>query len=240
VEPLLYRTLVIGAKSIRGLPQYPDKAFADIARTKSPAFRRDSMRNLLLSGISTSLAHTYLSLFPGVENLWILTLDTAHVPLPALEIPPLKHLYCFLEDLYKLIPFESFSHPLFTNITHLELFDGNFHPHKNENSTEWTGLIALPHLTHLALTNAELMPLCVSILERYKSLSALLLIADEPTDPPTVLDILAADPRFVITPMGDYLNDWQRGVLAGRDYWGRADEFIAKRLSGEIDSEFPV
>ena len=75
----------------------------------------------------------------------------------------------YFDDLYRLIPFQSFSHPLFTNITHLELFDGfNQHPEKPEHRTDWTGLVGLPHLTHLALNNTDLIPLCVPILERYE------------------------------------------------------------------------
>jgi hypothetical protein len=36
-----------------------------------------------------------------------------------------------------------------------------------------------------------------------------------------------------------YIMAWQQGlaagILLGRDYWARADAFIAKRLSGEIE-----
>jgi len=30
---------------------------------------------------------------------------------------------------------------------------------------------------------------------------------------------------------------WQKGVLTGDDYWARADQLIAKRISGVIDRE---
>jgi hypothetical protein len=240
VEPLLYRTLAIEREPpISGLPKCLHNTFVDIASTKSPAFRRDSTRNFLLDDIPLSLAKTYLSLFPGVENFWILPSDTFDFPRPALEILPLKHLYCDLEDLYRIIPFESFCHPMFINITHLELFDGfNQHSEQPEHRTDWTSLGALPHLTHLALDNEDLIPICVSILETYKSLRALLALTFLPENPPSELEILAADPRFVMTPVTDYLEDWQRGALTGMDYWARADAFIAKRISGEIDRKF--
>jgi hypothetical protein len=129
---------------------------------------------------------------------------------------------------------------LFARITHLELFGSfNQHPEKLEDSTDWTGLAALPHLTHLALNYTAMIPLCVSILANYKSLRALLILTMTlPTDSSSELGILAADPRFVMTPVDDYIADWQSGALTGRDYWARADAFIAKRLSGEIDREF--
>ncbi|KAJ7633934.1 hypothetical protein B0H17DRAFT_1217430 [Mycena rosella] len=49
------------------------------------------------------------------------------------------------------------------------------------------------------------------------------------------LNTLCNEPRFVMMPLNNYIQDWQRGVLTGRDYWARADAFIAKRASGNID-----
>ncbi|KAJ6463149.1 hypothetical protein C8R47DRAFT_1202082 [Mycena vitilis] len=43
---------------------------------------------------------------------------------------------------------------------------------------------------------------------------------------------LAEDVRFV-SMVSD---DWVMGALAGVDYWTRAEDFIAKRRSGEINS----
>jgi hypothetical protein len=32
-----------------------------------------------------------------------------------------------------------------------------------------------------------------------------------------------------------YIKNRQQSILVGRDYWARADAFVAKRLSGEIE-----
>ncbi|KAJ7128831.1 hypothetical protein C8R43DRAFT_957602 [Mycena crocata] len=46
---------------------------------------------------------------------------------------------------------------------------------------------------------------------------------------------LAGDRRFVVMGYPDWSTDWQRGVLTGADYCTIAEEFITKRISGEID-----
>jgi hypothetical protein len=56
------------------------------------------------------------------------------------------------------------------------------------------------------------------------------------------MDIFINDPHFMMMPL-NYKNspaDWQRGVLLGHDHWTRAEAFIAKRASGEIDRAFPL
>ncbi|KAJ6557547.1 hypothetical protein B0H19DRAFT_1261159 [Mycena capillaripes] len=45
---------------------------------------------------------------------------------------------------------------------------------------------------------------------------------------------LARDPRFVMMSNLLHLKDRHMGVHAGLDYWNRAEDFIAKRRSGEI------
>jgi hypothetical protein len=49
-------------------------------------------------------------------------------------------------------------------------------------------------------------------------------------------EIITGDPRFVmlVLPLVDSLADWQRGILGGSDFWARAENFIAKRMSGEV------
>ncbi|KAJ7919879.1 hypothetical protein B0H13DRAFT_2319983 [Mycena leptocephala] len=49
------------------------------------------------------------------------------------------------------------------------------------------------------------------------------------------MDLLTDDPRFVMMELNHYIEDWQRSILVGRDHWRRADAFIARRLSGEIE-----
>jgi hypothetical protein len=189
----------------------------------------------MLRHITATQAQTYLSVFRGIENLWLHVKHSHDTPPPlALEVPSLKHLYSSLQDLYRFIQFSSLSHPIFINITHLELFR-NLGLHGL--TIEWTELTALPCLTHLAFNGEDMIPICVGVLAALESLRALIILQIPPVDMPSEYEVLATDPRFVMTPVRDYLDDWQEGVLTGRDYWVRADEFIAKKRSGEIDSE---
>ncbi|KAJ6563386.1 hypothetical protein DFH09DRAFT_1159045, partial [Mycena vulgaris] len=98
------------------------------------------------------------------------------------------------------------------------------------------GVTALAHLTHLTVDTLNIIPSCSHLLEGCKTLRALIIVDVLPvTDMPVLpLDSFARDPRFVVMPLRNYIVDWLRGVLTERDYWTRADEFIAKRISGEI------
>jgi hypothetical protein len=46
---------------------------------------------------------------------------------------------------------------------------------------------------------------------------------------------LTENPRFGMMELDRYTADWQQEILVGCDYWARADAFIAKRLSGEVE-----
>ncbi|KAJ7495503.1 hypothetical protein FB451DRAFT_1387524 [Mycena latifolia] len=168
VEPLLYRTLVIGADSIQGFPSCSTEIFTYIAFTKSGSFLRDSVQN------------------------------------------PMVH----------LIPTKD-----------IRLIVAQYHALNNDDDpAQWTSVTGLIHLSHLSLDNNKLLNICPHLLNACKSLCALVILHPSPA-PPT----LVKDPRFVVMSLKNYTRDWQRGILTGDDYWSRADAFIAKRISGEID-----
>ncbi|KAJ6525847.1 hypothetical protein DFH09DRAFT_1286071 [Mycena vulgaris] len=153
----------------------------------------------------------------GVENLWIMLTGT---PDPASciavgSMSQLRHLHCDFEELC-------------CHITHLELFH-------RLNDDEWAGLTGLAHLTHLSFNAYGVLRLLASTLSACKSLRALVLLRNITYASPG-LEIIFQDPRFVIIPIiTTHTEDWKRGALTGVDYWARADAFIAKRISGEID-----
>ncbi|KAJ6524653.1 hypothetical protein DFH09DRAFT_1418480 [Mycena vulgaris] len=132
-----------------------------------------------------------------------------------------------------LVAFESFAQPFFSHLTHPELFDGL--SDDNGDPAKWNGITALIHLPHLAVDTPNIIPSCPHLLEGCTSLRALIIVDEMPvTDFLLPRDSFTREPRFVVMPLKNYSGDWQRGVLTGRDYWARADEFIAKRISGEI------
>ncbi|KAJ7112709.1 hypothetical protein C8R44DRAFT_882462 [Mycena epipterygia] len=91
------------------------------------------------------------------------------------------------------------------------------------------------HLNHLALNTTTHIPVCGQVLAMLKSLRALLILCPPPTQLRDEFAILVEDPRFVIMGIAYWAHDWQAGILTGVDSWTRADEFIAKRISGEIN-----
>ncbi|KAJ7096939.1 hypothetical protein C8R44DRAFT_748718 [Mycena epipterygia] len=78
-------------------------------------------------------------------------------------------------------------------------------------------------------------PICEPILDTFKSLRALILLRPPPKNPAPELAVLADNPRFVMMWFNNYVEDWQKSVLTGDDYWARADQLIAKRISEEVD-----
>ncbi|KAJ7732939.1 hypothetical protein DFH07DRAFT_990544 [Mycena maculata] len=236
VEPHLYRTLVIGPSPVFGLPRCSVEIFNRIVRTKSPSFLRNSVRNLMIWGVTANQAKTIISACGGIQNLKILAASD-QLPLSTLsafDTMPLRHLYGDLACLFDAfsVPFH---HPMFTQITHLELtdtLDGE------DGSTHWTGLSYLPNLTHLALSReVESLQVFADILAAYKSLAALLHLPHFPPATHTISDNLANDPRFVIMELPHRTTDWQNGILSGNDYWARAEHFIAMRRAGKMDRE---
>ncbi|KAJ7437536.1 hypothetical protein FB451DRAFT_1193226 [Mycena latifolia] len=135
--------------------------------------------------------------------------------------PPLYH----LED---LVSSESVNPSAFSSVTHLEISWG---PRQHDT---WKTHSLFPQLTHLALHQPAYIPYCRPLLDKSKSLCAVIILNVPPDRYKEGLGALAEDPRFVMMPLVSSSEDWQNGALTGEDYWTRADAFIAKRRSGAI------
>ncbi|KAJ6476756.1 hypothetical protein C8R47DRAFT_1220238 [Mycena vitilis] len=95
----------------------------------------------------------------------------------------------------------------------------------------WGAMTRLPHLTHLAFNDTAYLPMCLVLLPTWDSLQ-------EPgplggmrrggTGAGCAFGTMSSD-------SDKSLEDWIMGAYAGVDYWSRAEEFIAKRRSGEIN-----
>ncbi|KAJ6583359.1 hypothetical protein DFH09DRAFT_1275183 [Mycena vulgaris] len=232
VEPLPYRTLVFGTTDVvNGIPRCHSETFKRFVQSKPASFLRDSVRNLMIYKVPDEQFEMILSSCAGVENLWLFTtVSSSDIARVAVESMLLRRLHCHFHFLSPCIVIGSFAHPVVRDITHLELFDAP--PNAGDNLKALTGLA---HLTHLSLTTATSLQLCPRLLNACKSLRALIVLDFPPTDFPLAeLAIIGRDPRFVMMPLHNHIEHWQRGVLAGRDYWGWADAFICKRISGGI------
>jgi len=240
VEPLLFRTIVLSQRpydpqNLQGhIPAFESDILLPIIQSESRRFLAASVHNLLLPPwISSEDATAVLSACTSIEDLWLgLGSGSGGEMLSVIEDLPLKRLYCCVEDIFGPLQQIDFTHRLFTRITHFEIFDGNIEPEI------WHGLALLPHLTHLCFTDERFTDICLTLLTTCKSLRVLVvlqptlraLIAEHPDE-----EKLSKDPRFVAMDCEWETKDWRMGAHTGIDYWSRAEDFIAKRRSGEID-----
>ncbi|KAJ7751748.1 hypothetical protein DFH07DRAFT_774650 [Mycena maculata] len=240
VEPMLYRVLVIlggtgGPRGLNGMRGYPFEDDEEFSRIQSipTSILTESVRHLFLSGMPDPVTEFILSASSGVEDFFYLNFQQ-HNPsiLDVLGRLSLKRLYCGIStDIFESVAQVDFSHALFSHITHLELFD-----QLDVDDTDiWSNLALIPHLTHLAL-NCLSVSLALTLLETCNLLRVLVFMRSSfDDDDESELGKLARDSRFVQTDCAEFIKDWQMGALTGIDYWSRAEDFIMKRMSGEVD-----
>ncbi|KAF7369467.1 hypothetical protein MVEN_00276400 [Mycena venus] len=245
LEPLLFQTIVVSRRrehdlladteSLRDHPTFQPHILLPIIQSASFPFPGASVRNLLVPWISNKDAAVILSACRCVENLWIN--PTGGELFHLIEDLPLKQLYCNVEDIFGPQRQIDFTHRLFANITHFEVFDGFVF--KSVHPELWTGIALIPHLTHLGFNDEGLVDTWLTLLTSCKSLRVLVvlepglrtLIAGHPDE-----QILAKDPRFVAMGCEFETKDWRLGAHTGIDYWSRAEDFIVRRRSGEVDA----
>ncbi|KAJ7137585.1 hypothetical protein C8R43DRAFT_1238862 [Mycena crocata] len=102
------------------------------------------------------------------------------------------------------------------------------------------GLADLPRLTHLSFNDDDFIDICSPLLQSCKFLVVLICLemstVDTEADDRAVEEGLQQDLRFVIMGCRLFRKDWKMGAHAGVDYWTRAEDFVAKRRSGEMDA----
>ncbi|KAJ7129887.1 hypothetical protein C8R43DRAFT_673963 [Mycena crocata] len=249
VEPLLYRTIVLHEKRERddggteaiSLPHPHRQTILDLMQSRPAEVFAQNVRNLLLGPGDDAQNKLFLSACPNIQNLWISSacLDSEDRLLPAIEGLPLKHLYCHLTNLFGSQLDIKFTHPIFSQITHLELFDRFFYSDAILPGV-WANQALIPNLTHLAFSEHILFPVCPTWLKSCTSLRVLValvnieLFSNADMHVAALGSDLVEDPRFVVMECRLYMRDWELGAYTGVDYWSRAEDFVEKRKSGEI------
>ncbi|KAJ7732919.1 hypothetical protein DFH07DRAFT_141704 [Mycena maculata] len=158
-----------------------------------------------------------LSASSAVEDLVYLNFEQ-HNPslLDILGTSSLKRLSCGLStDIFESVAHIDFSRPLFSHITHLELFD-EMHV---VDVDIWSNLALVPCLTHLRLWSPSL----ALILSRTCNSLRVLMVIRQPFEEASETELreLAQDPRFVQMTCPEFVKDWQMGALTGVDYWSQ-------------------
>ncbi|KAJ7726290.1 hypothetical protein B0H14DRAFT_553818 [Mycena olivaceomarginata] len=237
VQPLLYQTLFFGSSyRLKGHLTPRAETFASLIQssTKPPSFFHQTVRSMFISDYdSLPAADLILSTCSGVENLSIAGIRQ-RTALPVLSGLALKRLYCNLDDLFGSQEKIDFTHELFVRLTHLDLFYfGKILP------STLSGLALIPHLSHLSFQDDDYRshpsaPL--TLLQTCSALRVLVSLISRKGDHESIDDTnILAYPRFVRMARPHYAADWQIGVHTGDDYWVRAEVFIARRISGDID-----
>ncbi|KAJ6564435.1 hypothetical protein B0H19DRAFT_1141066 [Mycena capillaripes] len=235
VEPLLYRTIVLQRQPLEGHLTHSWDTLPLILKSKPASFLHHAVRNLFC----VVRPHQKLVLMQcrGIENLWIGGLpDRLSDVFLLIEDLPLQQLYCNLTDLFGPQRQIDFTHRLFARITRLELFDrpDSFDP------KIWCNLGLIPQLTHLAFSEPASGTIWPSLLRTCHSLRVLVALGrirmQAVVNSHQDKEELVKDARFVAIDLDDVITDWYMGAHAGINYWSRAEDFIAKRRSGEIYS----
>ncbi|KAJ7692588.1 hypothetical protein B0H17DRAFT_1179275 [Mycena rosella] len=213
-----------GADPIDGLSWCSGKTFTDIVRAKSTSFLRASVRNVILLEMKSLHIEIVLSICTDLENLYVMA--DHYLATVALNIVPLRHLYCGLVSFGLLNDTSSshintwnFSKTMWKTVsTPLEVTTA---PHR---------VTSLPDLTHLSLNSIDSLAIVPYLLAACTFLRVLI-IQGNPLD--RLPESLAEDPRCVIMFVGDGPEGWQRGVITGDDYWARADASSQSATPGE-------
>ncbi|KAJ7056693.1 hypothetical protein C8F01DRAFT_358647 [Mycena amicta] len=242
VEPLLYRTLVLyphgrEKQSLEAIPHFGPGTFAQILESKPMEFLCANVQNIFVRSLNQSETKIIMYKFANLRNLFLLSFDSADPPTCAEW--RLQHLYCDIQHIFG--EDISFAHPIFSNLTHLELFDGL--PEEGVGLTlSISRLASLPCLTHLAMDlvdSQSLRKLLDVPLTETRIRTVVVLCTNSVQVLPMVEHLRTADldtiPRLVVMTLPRFLHDWQCGITSGDDYWARADTLIAKRISGEVD-----
>ncbi|KAJ7189328.1 hypothetical protein GGX14DRAFT_485231 [Mycena pura] len=239
VEPLLYRTLIIGGDTIDGMPVCHMDAFTRVKQTKSPAFLGTAVRNVMLRNLDGNRVDDVLSACPGVENLYTWGIlgerrGAACSAPSALDVPPLRRVHCHPRDVIDGSSSDLFTRSAFVYVTHLDILSDHS---PSRDALLGKRLAALPHLTHLALNpyGRSRFAFCMQMLAACMRLRVLVVLCAHPWREEACRAGLADDVRCVMMQLFHDVADWQRGALTGTNYWSRAEALIEKRVSGEVD-----
>ncbi|KAJ7656307.1 hypothetical protein DFH06DRAFT_1199220 [Mycena polygramma] len=239
LEPLFYRVICLDGEHsalVEGLPRFTNAALLCLIDGRREVLLANTRHLIIqdpddgshLRGLSTIMAAC-----TGVTHLF-LHINTRQLEpdeLKALsDMPALRVLGIHVSKLCRPRDLR-FSHPVFRNITHLEVLD------TEHRSVPWWKLGEIPNLTHLAFSEIQACPRLVDVLGlRAPLLDALIFLCHEPDHGASIMVAsLRIQPWFVTVKLPVSSNvDWQRGGLTGIDYWGAADSLIAKRRAGTV------
>lgn len=234
VEPFLCRTLTITSRGWRPTPEggsvmlSADTLLSLLGHGLDGPFWRDTTRHLCLADGYADALPIILVAFPGIEDLRL----AEEGELALFSALAVKRLHTCAISLFQAFPLD---HPFYSQLTHLALSD-TIHASDDETTIAFA-LPRIPHLSHLSFGYPNMISMLLLLLQTCRALRALVSVTHWRAPAyGGFAGELAKDVRFVSLPCTDEIVDWQSGAQWGLDYWARADAFIEKRRSGEIDA----
>ncbi|KAJ7248027.1 hypothetical protein C8J57DRAFT_1358626 [Mycena rebaudengoi] len=225
IEPLLYRVARVSVNWNRDT--FPGAPFTSATlKAKPPSFFHTAIRHVLVDepperlppGFVDILANcTQIVSFAALRNVtppWLL---------PILERVKPQRLTISLSRLFQGRT-SDLANPLFTSLTHLDLFT-DFRTMDGDVHCDFSLLPEIAaHRIQTILADCRNLRVLADLFPPHRRAAALA-VASNP--PPT-------DRRFVVVPWKNHWADWGLGTRGGADFWARADDFIARKMRGEI------
>ncbi|KAJ6472194.1 hypothetical protein C8R47DRAFT_1146823 [Mycena vitilis] len=237
VEPLLYRTIMLCETFDMAETYYPirsKEALLPLLASKSDAFLTRALRNFLFAGAEGMLV---LARSRGIENLFVVGRNepsSATGLLSLVDGLPLRRLHCKLAQIFNSLAQVNFTHRLFAQLTHLEVFDS----YEIGRSETWCNIARIPHLTHLSFYDPKSVDIWLTLLRTCPCLCFLIGTGSLLSGFQAALKAkneLMEDLRVVLVDCALPVTDWQAGACTGNNRWARAEELVAKRRAGQVD-----
>ncbi|KAF7341679.1 hypothetical protein MSAN_02066200 [Mycena sanguinolenta] len=237
IEPLLYRLVHVSSALTqrRIFPVVPvDVLLKAIENQQSSLL--EAVEYLFLQDIpashSSMILGTIFSACPRITHLFSM------VPLRS-NLYTLSSIDCLRHLAFDaLAPLSAehfdFTHPLFRNVTHLQLLQRGY-----GGTSRYSSLSAIPNLTHIAFNSATLAVRLRTLLETLPRLQCIVVLSaiqtwDRARDLHRLEPQAASDERFVHIEQNDFHADWYNSAMGGSNFWDLAEEFLAVRRAGKV------
>lgn len=242
IEPLIYETVILD------FPMSTVELFIRTLDSRPASFFSRYIKTICLTSIITfSQASRILAVCTGAVNIscWAGPIPMKASLLPIIRSHPLQKLSVKLEDIVNLSPTLDFSHPLFNNLTHLEIVNPpSSYFIDTPTPVNWSGLHRLSSITHLAFgdlfydEHSYMVSVFADLLSNCESLQTLVLVSDDAL----LSDALHREhklhsSRLVTLPSFhypyQYISYWDALRQGEPDMWERADKIKEHLNRGE-------
>ncbi|KAJ6520965.1 ankyrin repeat-containing domain protein [Mycena vulgaris] len=211
---------------------------AEALESKPASYFEKAVRHLWLVNFSSEARDTSLELLqilPRIENLVIM--DSIY-PFSDPEIERSIGAKCTRLGLI-VHATGSWYHtkrlvePLYSFVTHLII-----HERRGSGWHSWSRLAELPALTHLCLAQTLSADLLRQALVECPTLHVVVRLWFQRKEAEDFVTYPKNDSRLVVMWLAkNYRADWETGAYGGDDFWARAEQFLERKMRGEIETQ---